>query len=85
MHNGRLEDDEHQQREDGVVPVLVEGPEEYAEELEDEERRERVLGEQTAECWPGDWTRVSSVESASGAERGGVVVSARREVVLVRL
>ncbi len=41
--DGGLEDDEEDEREDGVVPVLVQAPEQDAQDLEDEEGRHRVL------------------------------------------
>jgi hypothetical protein len=41
--DGGLEDDEEDEREDGVVPVLVQAPEQDAQHLKDEEGRDRVL------------------------------------------
>ena len=41
--DGGLEDDEEDEREDGVVPVLVQAPEQDAQDLEDEEGCHRVL------------------------------------------
>jgi hypothetical protein len=44
-----LEDDQHEQCEKRVVPVLVEAPECDAEDLEDEERRSRMFPKELQE------------------------------------
>ena len=47
--NCALEHYEHEECEKAVVPVFVQHPEGYAENLEDEERRGSMLGKQCAE------------------------------------
>ena len=47
--NCALEYYEHEKGEEAVVPVFVEHPEGYAENLENEERRGSMLGKQCAE------------------------------------
>ena len=44
-----LEHDEHNQREDGIVPVLVQAPQRHTKHLEDEERRRGAFLEQLHE------------------------------------
>lgn len=51
LDESRLEGHEHEQREDAVVPVLVEAPEADAEHLEHEERSGRSLLEQLEKLW----------------------------------
>ncbi|KAI3487633.1 hypothetical protein L1887_48414 [Cichorium endivia] len=52
--DGALEDDEHEEREERVVPVLVEHPQADAEDLEDEEGCDGVLEEEIDELGLGN-------------------------------
>ena len=61
-----LEDDcafeynQHESREETVVPVFVQAPESHTENLEDEERCDSMLGKQLCELWDRDVTGVGA-------------------------
>lgn len=77
--DGALEDDEHEERKEAVVPVLVEAPQRDAEHLEDKERRGRVLGEERGERRDRDVELVAAVQRL---QRGHVCArEAARRVV----
>src|SRR5882672_8998966 len=60
--DGALKDDEHEQREQAEVPVLVEAPQRDAEDLEHEEGRGGVLREERGEGRDGDVALVLAVQ-----------------------
>ena len=60
--DGTLEDDEHEQGEQTVVPVFIKTPKRDTEDLEDEEGCSRVLSEQFAERMDRDVELVLSIE-----------------------
>jgi hypothetical protein len=48
-HNGALEGDEHEERKEGIVPILVEHPQADTEDLEDKERGDGMFPEKFGE------------------------------------
>ena len=56
-HNGALESNEHEQREERVVPVFIEHPQSNTEDLEDEERCNGVLLEELEEVREREYRR----------------------------
>ena len=46
-----LEGDEHEEREEAVVPVLIDAPQAHTEHLEHKEGSRRSLPEQSPEVW----------------------------------
>mmetsp|Transcript_4309 Transcript_4309/g.12234 ORF Transcript_4309/g.12234 Transcript_4309/m.12234 type:complete len:216 (-) Transcript_4309:129-776(-) len=53
--------DEHEERQQRVVPILVHEPEQHADHLEDKERRHSMLLKELAESWHGNVVGVLSV------------------------
>ena len=51
LNENGLKSDEHEESEDGVVPVLVQAPKSHTEHLKHKERRRGSLLEQTPEVW----------------------------------
>jgi hypothetical protein len=58
--NCAFEDNQHESGEQTVVPVFVQAPKSYTEDLEDEERCDGVLGEQFRELGNRDVTGVGT-------------------------
>jgi hypothetical protein len=56
--DGAFKDDQHEEGEERVVPVLVQTPETDTEELEHKEGRHRVLAKDFPEAWHRDVERV---------------------------
>eukprot|EP00965_Chrysotila_dentata_P122588 4051637-Pleurochrysis_carterae.AAC.1 len=54
LDHGALEDHQHQQREERVVPVVVKRPQDHAQDLKHEKRRECMLLEQRTKGRPRD-------------------------------
>lgn len=72
LRDGRaLEHDEHEQRKETVIPVLVQTPQRDAEDLEHKEWRGRMLAEQLEEARHRDIELVLSVQARGGGELGG--------------
>ena len=69
MGHGPLEQHDHEQGEDGVVPVLVEAPKRDAEDLEEEEGLEELVGEEGSDGGDGDGMRVGAVDCRRAGER----------------
>ena len=70
--NGALENDEHEQGEERVVPVFVQHPQTDAEDLEDEEGGDGVFLEELGEGRDGDVERVGAIVLLQAVElRGG--------------
>mmetsp|Transcript_726 Transcript_726/g.2584 ORF Transcript_726/g.2584 Transcript_726/m.2584 type:complete len:510 (+) Transcript_726:1095-2624(+) len=82
LDDGGLEDEQHEEGEDGVVPVLVQAPEEHAEHLEHEERRQRLLLVELHELGARDRELVGA-PVVLGVVEGGLVAVADGGVVLV--
>lgn len=91
LGDGRaLEDDEHEEGEEGVVPVLVQTPQRDAEDLEDEEGGGGVLAEELEEGGDGDVELVLAVGSErvgdlEALEAGGGDVGGERRVRVGRV
>ena len=60
--DGTLEDDEHEQGKQTVVPVFIKTPKRDTEDLEDEEGGRRVLGKERGEGWDGDVVLILAIE-----------------------
>lgn len=79
-----LENYEHKEGEKAVIPVFIEHPQCYAEDLEDEERRGSMLGEQRAEGRNWDIELILSIHRLEGWKNRGIqshwlaIISERR-------
>jgi hypothetical protein len=60
-NNSAFKGDEHEEREERIVPILIEEPEADAEDLENEEWRNSMLLEELGEGGNGNIERVCSV------------------------
>lgn len=72
-----LKDDQHEQREETVVPVLVEAPQSDTEDLEDEEGRDGVLRKEFCKGRDGDVEDVLAKVVANRVDDRGRVQSGR--------
>lgn len=59
-HDRAFEYNKHEEREERVIPILVQTPQSHAKDLEDEEWRDGMLLKEFLE--PGDWD-IEAVES----------------------
>lgn len=73
--NGAFEYNQHESREETVVPVFVQAPESHTEDLEDEERCDSMLGEQLCELWDRN---VTGVGTEFGCEVGNRHIGRQR-------
>lgn len=83
--NGAFKDNQHEQREQTVIPVLVQAPQRNTEHLEDEERRRRMLAKELRERRDRDVELVLAVKRVElldviRAEAFGVVVRGKRRM-----
>ena len=69
-YNRALEQDEHEQSEQAVVPIFIQTPECDAENLEDEEWGNTVFCEEGCECRDGDIEFILVIKDAQVVDSG---------------
>lgn len=89
--DGALKNDEHEEGEKRVVPVLVEHPQADAEDLEHKKGRDGVLGKEAEERRHGDVKRVGAVAAEGeldglfGGEAPALLELAERRLAVCRV